>query len=212
GSSRQAPGDATGSSRQALGDATGSSRQALGNGPGWHVDPLTREFPDGPEALAALKVYDGRVKALFFEQMAARESQAKNSPFVGAFACQACHAAEFAVWQSSPHSHALQGLEKVGKQFDPECLECHVVGVSQGGFVSADITPQLAAVQCESCHGPGRTHVEDPAKVKMTALGTGSPQPGEATCRTCHRGAHSPKFAFPAYWARIVHGTPTAQH
>jgi hypothetical protein len=183
----------------------------LGNSTSVRVDMLTDRYSDGPDALAALKIYDERVKALFFEQMAERESRAKDSPYAGAPACQACHAPEYAIWQASPHPHALQGLEKVGKQFDPECLECHVVGYSRAGFVSAQITPLLTGVQCESCHGPGRAHGADPVRAKMMAVGTGGPQPGEATCRTCHQGAHSPKFSFAGFWPRILHGAHPVQ-
>jgi len=182
----------------------------LGAAPFARVDQLTDKFPDGPEALAALKIYDGRVKALFFEQLAGREARAQDSPYSGAAACQDCHAPEYAIWQASSHPQALRGLDKVGKQFDPECLECHVAGFNRAGFVSAGSTPHLAGVQCESCHGPGRAHVADSVTAKMAAVGTGTSQPGEATCRTCHRGAHSPTFAFSAYWPRILHGARTA--
>jgi hypothetical protein len=169
------------------------------------IDKLTQNIPDGAETLAALKVYDGRVKALFFEQMSAREALAKSSPFVGAQACKDCHAPEFTIWQGTAHAHALHALEKVGKQFDPECVECHVVGLNRGGFVSTDATPHLAGVQCENCHGAGRAHAADPAKTRMVAVGTGAAEPNEVSCRTCHRGSHSPSFTFAQYWPRIQH-------
>ena len=51
----------------------------------------------------------------------------------GSDTCKACHAAEHAAWAKTPHSHALDTLEKVAKRpslrnFDPECVRCHTVG------------------------------------------------------------------------------------
>jgi hypothetical protein len=100
-------------------------------------------------------------------------------------------------------------LESVDKQFDPECLECHVTGFQRGGFVSSEATPHLAGVQCEICHGPAREHQADPAQSKFpSARGPAGAHPGEETCRTCHRGNHSPGFSFADYWPRIQHSSP----
>ena len=131
------------------------------------------------------------------------------------FFCKACHGAPYAVWGASRHATAVKTLEKVGKQFDPECLACHVVGMGRGGFLSKDLTPQLAGVQCENCHGPGRAHGLNP-KANRTGFdarresGTAA-KVGEATCRNCHVGSHSPSFDFKTYWPKIRH-TSTVTH
>jgi hypothetical protein len=171
------------------------------------VDWLTDKLADHPAATAALEAYDARVKALFFEQAALAESQRQESPFVGAEACQGCHPAAAAAWRQARHSHALGTLERVGKAFDPECLACHVAGLGRGGFSSAEATPQLGGVQCENCHGPGRAHAAAPTAQRLTAPAGAGPtgRPTENTCRSCHMGSHSPKFAFADYWPRIQH-------
>lgn len=175
------------------------------------VDLLKEGIPDGAEARAALKAYDERVKALFFAELTARQERAQDSPYVGALVCQTCHAGPFAVWQGTRHTQALHGLEQVGKQYDPECLECHVAGFSRGGFVSSEATPQLGSVQCENCHGPGKPHVANPTVVKPPAAWvTEGAAPAESTCRTCHHGAHSPKFSYADYWPRIQHSARAA--
>jgi hypothetical protein len=197
----------------ALGPSAGSPPPAgaLAAGNPARVDLLLEGIPDGPAALAALKVYDGRVKALFFQEMRGREAGAEDSPYAGAQACQPCHQPAFAIWQASPHAGALRALDKVGKQFDPECLDCHVAGLNRGGFVSVEKTPGLAGVQCESCHGPARRHQSEPERVKLPATrAVGGAHPEESTCRTCHRGAHSPKFSFADYWPRIQHSAQAA--
>ena len=121
-----------------------------------------------------------------------------NSPFVGADSCGSCHTKEFAVWKKSAHSHAMATLEARSQQFDTDCVRCHVVGFEKGGFQSINMTPQLANVQCEACHGPGRDHMQSPSKgygVMTTPAG----------CLQCHTKTNSPEFDFAAYWPRIKH-------
>jgi hypothetical protein len=183
------------------------------------VDWLDGSWADHPAATPVFAAYDERVKALFFARLETLERQRTESPFAGAQTCAACHAVAARVWQASRHGHALATLERVGKQHDPECLACHVVGLERGGYLSADLTPQLANVQCENCHGPARAHLADPARAPgpvpiasggvPAAAGPGVERPGEATCRTCHVGSHSPNFDFSAYWPKVAH--PTSQ-
>ena len=51
------------------------------------------------------------------------------------------------------------------RNFDPECISCHVVGWNPeqffpyvGGFRSEQETPQLKNTGCEDCHGSGQKH------------------------------------------------------
>jgi len=123
---------------------------------------------------------------------------ATNADYVGAESCAGCHAREYAVWQQSRHAHAMATLEKKNQQFDNECVGCHVVGFEKGGFQSLVTTPQLANVQCESCHGPAREHIRKPAKgfgVMETPVG----------CVQCHTQPNSPDFNFASYWAQVAH-------
>ncbi len=99
-----------------------------------------------------------------------------NLSFVGSDRCMACHAGEFLKWKDTPHSHALEALEKVAKRpglrdFDGECLVCHTVGLGyKTGFVSKEKTPHLTHVGCESCHGPGSGHVSAPTNADLLKL------------------------------------------
>ena len=190
-------------------------RGALRSGDPAQVDWLTDKFADHPDARAPYQYYDDQVKKLFFAKLETMQKRKAASPYVGAAACRECHTAPYAIWGASRHAGAITTLEKVGKQFDPECLACHVVGLERGGYLSKDLTPQLAGVQCENCHGPGRAHLLNP-KANRTGL---NPQRsaghaakvGEATCRGCHVGSHSPAFDFQKYWPRIQHKS-TATH
>jgi predicted CXXCH cytochrome family protein len=56
----------------------------------------------------------------------------------------------------------------------------------------------MIAVQCESCHGPGRAHTTDPDSVALQSA-------GESYCRRCHDLQNSPGFVFKNFWNTIIH-------
>jgi len=183
---------------------------------GLSVDWLRRSVSDDPELLPAFQSYNAEVKELFFTNLDRMDQQQEESPFVGSAVCQGCHAAAFSIWKNSRHGHAFATLEAKGKHFDPECLECHVVGlkpwepesasvspalkafVGRTGFLSPQLTPHLMNVQCENCHGPARAHLANPVAEKP-------PHPAREACTTCHVGSHSPLFNFEKYWPKIRH-------
>ena len=152
---------------------------------------------------------------MFFSSLDRMQKQRKESPFVGNKACESCHKTSTEIWKNSGHAHAFATLESKGKHFDPECLECHVVGLKpwvvpadasesalkfadRTGFLSSQITPHLKNVQCENCHGPARAHLEN-YKI-LPAI-----KNSQSTCVSCHQGSHSPMFDFKKYWPKIKH-------
>jgi Cytochrome c554 and c-prime len=104
------------------------------------------------------------------------QEQKLNLSYIGSEKCQACHAAETAKWKDTPHSKALDALEKIAKRpslrnFDGECVQCHVVGLTyKTGYEDQKKTPQLAHVGCESCHGPGSGHAAHEKNASLLAL------------------------------------------
>ena len=151
---------------------------------------LTEDYltPPGEEAAKANKVlgiledYTREVKRQdLLKQYAGKQilhsaqirNPEANLKFVGSESCAKCHQAEFAKWESVPHSHAYDALVTKAKrpsnrQFDGECLVCHTVGMEyQTGFKNAEATPQLKNVGCENCHGPGSAHNADPKNRKF---------------------------------------------
>lgn len=159
---------------------------------------LYDKFGDDVRLAKFYDEYNEEVKQLFFKQLEAKMKAEEESKFAGAQSCQACHTAEHAIWQNSRHGNAFATLEKVHKHYDPECVQCHVVGMDQGGYLSAELTPQFKDVQCENCHGASKAHVADPSKNK-------TPQDPSQQCTTCHHGSHSPNFTFDTYWPKIFH-------
>jgi hypothetical protein len=93
------------------------------------------------------------------------QRQFPGAEFVGSEKCKRCHEESYKVWKASPHSHAYEALVNAKRpslrQFDGECIVCHVVGFAYDkGFTDAEATPHLKHVGCESCHGPGSVHIK----------------------------------------------------
>lgn len=148
--------------------------------------------------------YNATVKASYLARVAERKArETGQSPYVSEAVCKSCHVAEHDKWSTTLHSGAFSKLEKVGKSFDPSCIQCHTVGYEKpGGFIDIDATPQLMNVQCENCHGAGRDHAESKGTKPTTNKGW---QP-QQMCAQCHIQSHSPAFKFDSYWTRIRHG------
>ena len=76
------------------------------------------------------------------------------------------------------------------------CVTCHegydsAVNRSKHGFAKDPRTP-AAAQGCESCHGPGAAHVENPEKVKPREFSKLAAAEVNESCTTCHnRGEHA---------------------
>ncbi|RME27665.1 MAG: hypothetical protein D6798_04060 [Deltaproteobacteria bacterium] len=141
--------------------------------------------------------------------------------YVGSAACAACHRAEHAQWQATPHAAAWTSLEQRQRTQDLSCWSCHVTGGERpGGPQSpAEVTEALQGVGCESCHGPGRRHIaqavqaastgEPPGVGEAADAVTGSivRDPPEQTCRRCHDGEQDEgRFDWASYRAKVVHG------
>lgn len=161
---------------------------------------LGEEFADDSAILQIKMGYLAQVEAENLLAMVPKRPTPNGSAFVGSRACMPCHLEDYKIWQKTAHAKAMQPLVDVHHHSDPECVGCHVVGLEyQGGFQSLEKTPTLKDVGCESCHGAGRKHVEDPKNNRMGKL-------GESICLNCHVPAHSPNFDFATYWKKIEHG------
>jgi len=116
---------------------------------------------------------------------------------VGAETCKACHPAAYDTWAAGPHARALEALPERSRK-DRRCLSCHAPGLDDG----------VAAVSCESCHGPGRLYVA-PYVMRDAELARalGLVDPNEKACAACH-GESAPslvKFDYRKKLAQIDH-------
>ncbi len=170
--------------------------------------PLTNRFKDDPDISALMEEYKKQVAALPPPSLVVTSNSKDGNGFIGAEKCAPCHVTEFVKWEESKHHHALETLKQKDNgldAFNPECLKCHVLGYGQaGGYLSETRTPELAGVQCEHCHGPGKLHAaaawqKKPSK-NLIERGKGS-----AVCLKCHTPENSPKFNYQEYLEKIRH-------
>jgi hypothetical protein len=154
--------------------------------------------------------YDSRINdhnRVVFADLKPPPLAAGAPAYVGAQACQGCHAAAYTWWTKTAHGNAYATLENRHKQFNLSCVGCHVTGYNKPGGAAVVQNTGLVNVGCESCHGPASAHVANPGA--KPALVTRAPQ--AAVCLECHNPEHSDRFEFEAYRARMVvpgHGLP----
>jgi predicted CXXCH cytochrome family protein len=126
--------------------------------------------------------------------------------YVGSQACKACHQQAYAWWRNHAHGVAYLTLQQRNKEYNLDCVGCHVTGYEQpgGATVTHNLAGGLVNVGCESCHGPGAAHASNPE----IDLLRDTP---ESTCVTCHNEEHSDLFDFDAYRKALIvpgHGLP----
>ncbi len=159
------------------------------------VSWLDRAYAD--ESAAFWQAYQRAVQKDFAAQEQKGRKLLAKSNFIGAAACRGCHQQQYQVWKNSAHAHALQTLQNKNKAQDGECVACHSVGFGAGGYVSLRLSPHLAGVQCENCHGARQAHILDPSHPTKTKT--------SFTCRKCHHPPHTAEFNQDTYWQKIKH-------
>ncbi len=82
----------------------------------------------------------------------------------------------------------LQEGGRLPEDWITECGSCHVTGLNTETWTFTEF-----GVGCESCHGPGANHAEDPENVKPYA------EVDDQVCGSCHsRGVSQDGYHFPA--------------
>jgi DmsE family decaheme c-type cytochrome len=95
-------------------------------------------------------------------QGAAPVAPAANQTYVGEAKCLECHDEQRRGYEGSPHHRVADPRSPAAKQ------------------------------GCESCHGPGSAHIEDPAANPVKIFSRLPPEDVSATCTTCHnRSEHA---------------------
>lgn len=139
---------------------------------------------------------------------------AADAAFEGRKKCSSCHKAQAKSWRGTAHAKAMDSLKpnerieaKRKANLDPEkdytqdkdCVGCHVDGFGKkGGYTIESPKKMLAAVGCESCHGPGRLYRGDHRKAGQVFEKSGKTAPRKALadkgqdfhfeerCNACH--------------------------
>ncbi len=123
--------------------------------------------------------------ALSAAQPASQPTAAQAAPtgaYVGSETCKACHEDRFTSYQASPHG------------------------------IKADPRRPAARQECESCHGPGKAHVEAGGGKGVGIIGLSAKAPiaaevKNAQCLQCHAGSTGGLRLTRALWAGSIHQT-----
>ncbi|MBI3990565.1 MAG: cytochrome C554 [Candidatus Omnitrophica bacterium] len=150
---------------------------------------------------------------LLFVRMASADEAKVAHQYIGVKKCKMCHMSQYKVWEGLKMAKALDTLKaenntktKKDETQNPECLKCHTTGFSEGGYEVGKTDPDLANVQCESCHGPGSDYFKmDIMKDKDKAKAAGLIIPDEKQCKTCHTLEQDPDFDFAKCSVEIDH-------
>jgi hypothetical protein len=176
--------------------------------------PITEEIKQYQPLVELYKGYQRLVKEAELLEKYPRYVLPDNLQYVGSKYCKLCHDYEYEKWMSSQpviiqgggapaknrHANAYETLEKIGSEYDPECVICHVIGMQyESGFISPTKTPELKDVGCENCHGPGSEHLRS-----LGAVETSGPI---STCTDCHTSEQSADYAAneKQYFEKIIH-------
>jgi nitrate/TMAO reductase-like tetraheme cytochrome c subunit len=196
--------------------------------------PLDSRFPQSSYLKKLMEQYQEGLKELGLKGLGVSAvpypGRELMGGFVGSKECKSCHEESYKVWKKSGHAKAWETLleKDPPRNFDPECISCHVVGWSPqnyrpftSGFLSEEKTPHLVDVGCETCHGPGEKHVkaemgadfdlqEKLRKAAVITLEESQQAVSRAIsdmqpCMNCHDLDNSPDFDFQTYWPKIEH-------
>jgi hypothetical protein len=161
-------------------------------------DALGKDDAVGAEMLAYYKKVNDRNKVLFADR-APRSAAADQAKYVGVAVCASCHESAKKFWDTTKHANAYATLSTQYKEFNLDCVSCHVTGYEQPGGSTVTHVDKLKDVQCETCHGPGSKHVANP---KDQSLLVAHPKPD--LCIGCHHPPHVEQFDSTLKMAEIL--------
>ncbi len=169
-------------------------RESLGSDPGIEADLSTY-----------YKSVNEQNRRAFADRVAPRPT-ADQAGYVGVEVCSTCHAGPRKVYDQTSHAHAYAALSSQFKEFNLDCVSCHVTGYGRAGGSTVTHVDKLENVQCEVCHGPGSKHVASPTDRSLIVT-----KPDTATCLGCHHPPHVEQFDAVAKMQEILgpgHGMP----
>ncbi len=167
-------------------------------------DSFGKDDVVGKRLLAYYKQVNDSNKAAFATKLP--QKPAANEPsYAGIDACTTCHEPERKFWEKTAHKGAYVTLSSQFKEFNLDCVSCHVTGYDKPGGSTVAHVEKLESVQCEVCHGPSSKHVANP-KVNPPV-----PRPGPDGCPSCHHPPHVHTFDSAAKMSEVIgpgHGRP----
>ncbi len=164
---------------------------------------MNRSIPDREDIRTEIDAVTKRVADIAKNKRALRNAGSDpNRIFVGEKSCKECHTKQHDFWLETGHAHAYAILERENKQFSVDCVGCHVTGwEEEGGFYQPKEVGNLKNIQCESCHGPGKFHIESELKNRKKTIRR---IPTEKSCLKCHTDEQTDGFNFPVHLEMVA--------
>lgn len=121
---------------------------------------------------------------------AEKSSPVRENPHLGSSPSIPLDQAAQAQGQAKPVPPQTAGAGFVGAA---KCLECHEQSIDGSMHARvADRRTPAATQSCESCHGPGSKHAEDPTTFPVLVFTRATADEVNTACATCHnRGEHA---------------------
>jgi hypothetical protein len=157
------------------------------------------------EMLAYYKAVDDHNRVAFAQRLPPPPAPDQAS-YIGIDACSTCHPEPRQVWDRTSHARAYATLSSQFKEFNLECVSCHVTGYEKPAGSTVTHVDKLQDVQCEVCHGPGSKHALAPLDRTLIVA-----KPDPSTCIGCHHPPHVEQFDAFAKTREILgpgHGMP----
>jgi hypothetical protein len=151
-------------------------------------DTLGKDPGVTAQMLAYYKQVNDANQSLFADRIP-KPAPAGSPSYIGVDECAVCHSDAKDVWDKTAHAHAYKTLADEFKQFNLDCVSCHVTGYDIAGGSTVTHVEKLKDVQCEVCHGAGSLHAKKPKTVAMPI-----PKPNGDSCTTCHHPPHVHAF------------------
>ncbi len=164
---------------------------------------LKKNMANDAETAKRIDVLNGAIRALHKKKTAKNRNNRQDNTIklpqalLGANTCSTCHELQGDFWKNTRHALAYDTLEKKKKNFNLDCLPCHMtVDIPGGKFDSLiaetllSFPETLRSVGCENCHGSGKKHIQDPEHFKLVR------SPGRNICLTCHTDEHDDNFDY----------------
>lgn len=161
--------------------------------------PLSVSLPEDKDIKEIVRKTQNAVnesgKSILAQTAASPAAQQPFANMAGWQACRACHPQQTEFWHQTGHTRAWQTLENANRQFNPECIICHVTlptydeKTVAGQNLLAGLMEEFKTIGCETCHGPAKDHSTRPE-------GNSLLRPTEQTCLTCHTPEHDDNFVF----------------
>lgn len=158
---------------------------------------LQKNMPNDQLTVEKLHILNSKIRKLHKNNKQTSQSSKLIEGMAGYPVCETCHEAQFKFWKKSMHASAFMTLVEKNKQYNLDCLPCHLtIDASNSAFTIKTTRGYLSypvrmqSVGCESCHGPGKSHSLNPDTVSMLRL------PDRKTCLTCHSSEHDDNFDY----------------